>query len=171
MTTESLFLKFSIEKLQEMCTSVEVCLGQLSTEQVWTRGSEHQNAVGNLVLHLSGNVRQWILTGVCGEPDTRARDAEFAARGGHDAVQLAGRLRSAVDEACGRLQSLPHERLLDRMIVQGYDVSKLEGIYHVVEHFSGHAYQIIFVTKAVKDKDLAFYAHLDGTGATGGRQP
>ena len=79
MTIESNFLNCAAETLAELCPRIETCLGKLTTEQIWTRGTENQNAVGNLVLHLTGNVRQWILSGVGGRPDARHRDEEFAA--------------------------------------------------------------------------------------------
>ena len=80
MTIGTDFLNCSAEKLAELCRRIETCLGKLSPDQVWMRGTENQNAVGNLVLHLTGNVRQWILSGVGGAPDARIREEEFAAR-------------------------------------------------------------------------------------------
>jgi hypothetical protein len=167
MSTETVFLSYSVEKLDQMCGHIEVCLASLSAEQAWRRGGENQNAIGNLVLHLAGNVRQWILSGVCGEPDHRHRDAEFAARDGAAPAELAKHLRSAVDAAIVRIGTLPHPVLLETMSVQGYEVTKLEGIYHVVEHFSGHAFQIIFITKTFSGADLGFYADIAQPKASG----
>src|SRR5260370_14171241 len=99
MTIEADFLNCSIEKLTELCGRIETCLGKLTPEQIWMRGAENQNAVGNLVLHLNGNVRQWILSGVGGAPDARIRDEEFAARGGLEPDALGRRLREAVEGA------------------------------------------------------------------------
>jgi len=82
MTCESEFLRYSVAKLRKRCGHIDTCVGKLNAEQVWQRGGESQNAVGNLLLHLTGNVRQWILDGVGGMPVQRDRDAEFAARGG-----------------------------------------------------------------------------------------
>jgi hypothetical protein len=157
---EESFLTFSAHKIESLCGRIEDCVSMLSAEQAWLRGGEHQNAIGNLMLHLEGNVRQWILTGVCGEPNTRDRDAEFAARGGIAPAELARLLRTAVDDSVARLRSLPHARLADRLTIQGYDVTALEAIAHVVEHFAGHAYQIFFITKMLTGEDLEFYAHL-----------
>jgi hypothetical protein len=160
MSIEALFLDFSVRKLEENMMGIENAAGKLSTGQVWMRGGPHQNAIGNLLLHLSGNVRQWIISSVGGEPDVRDRDAEFAATGGRDPKELLLLLRGTVDEAKRRIAALPHARLLDRMVIQGYDVSAMEAIAHVVEHFSGHAYQIFFITKMLTGEDLGFYAHL-----------
>jgi uncharacterized damage-inducible protein DinB len=160
MTIETDFLNCSAEKLAELCRRIETCLGKLTPDQVWMRGAENQNAVGNLVLHLTGNVRQWILSGVGGAPDARIRDEEFAARGGMEPEALARRLREAVDAALVIFRSLPHERLVERTTIQGYDVTVLKAILHVVEHFSGHTAQIIFITKMVTGEDLGFYSYL-----------
>ncbi len=124
------------------------------------RGTENQNAVGNLVLHLNGNVRQWILSGVGGAPNTRVRDEEFAARSVQGAEALGRLLRGTVDEALVIIRSLPQERLMERTTIQGHDVTVLEAIFHVVEHFSGHTSQIIFVTKMWTGEDLGFYSYL-----------
>ena len=122
-------------------------------EQVWTRGGDNQNAIGNLILHLSGNVRQWILSGVGGATDVRERDAEFAALGGDgqgwEPVELVSRLRATVQAAEAVIRGLSKEQLLERITVQGYTVTKLEAVFHVVEHFSGHTFQIIFANRAV----------------------
>jgi uncharacterized damage-inducible protein DinB len=160
MTIETDFLNCSAEKLAELSSRIETCLGKLSPDQIWMRGTENQNAVGNLVLHLTGNVRQWIVSGVGGAPDARIRDEEFAARGGMEPEALARRLREVVDAALVIFRSLPHQRLAERTTIQGYDVTVLKAILHVVEHFSGHTAQIIFITKMVTGEDLGFYSYL-----------
>jgi uncharacterized damage-inducible protein DinB len=154
------FLDHSTAKLRQLETRIEACLGMLTDQQVWARGGENENAVGNLVLHLCGNVRQWILSGVGGQADTRDRDAEFAARSGEGIADLRARLRRTVEESTTVIASLPAERLPERFTIQGYDVSVLEAIYHVVEHFSMHAGQILFATKLLTGEDLGFYRHL-----------
>ena len=164
MIPESDFLAYSADQLEELCGRIETCLAKLSAEQIWTRGGENQNAAGNLVLHLMGNVRQWILSGVGGNPDDRVRDREFAARGGAGPQELAAGLRATVEQACAVVRSLPHSRLTDRRTIQGHDVSVLQAIYHVVEHFSGHAGQIILITKAFTGEDLGFYSYLSNVG-------
>src|ERR1039457_5314172 len=93
-TLECQFLDHSAGKLRNYTERIETCLGELNEEQVWARGGENENAIGNLVLHLCGNVRQWIVAGVGGRPDVRERDAEFAARGGPGIPELSPRLRT-----------------------------------------------------------------------------
>jgi hypothetical protein len=162
MTIETNFLKCAAEKLAELCSRIEACLGKLTPDQIWMRGTENQNAVGNLVLHLNGNVRQWILSGVAGHPNARHRDEEFAARGGMEPAALGRPLREAVDEALAIIRSLPPARLAEEVTIQGYPGTVLKAIFHVVEHFSGHTAQIIFITKMVTGEDLGFYVHLAG---------
>ncbi len=169
MSIESNFLNYAAEKLTQLCGRVETCLGKLTPEQIWMRGTENQNAVGNLVLHMNGNVRQWILTGVGGAPDNRIREAEFSARGGEPAETLAARLRETLESAARLIRSLPADRLAEHARIQGHDVTLLEAIFHVVEHFSGHTSQIIFITKMLTGEDLGFYSYLSKPQAHTGK--
>jgi hypothetical protein len=171
MTIEDTFLRFSAEKLESLAARMEECAGRLTPEQVWKRGGENENAIGNLLLHLNGNVRQWILGGVCGLPNSRDRDAEFAARGGREPGELLAALHATVSEAASRLRALPHARLLEPLTIQGYQVTGLEAIAHVVEHFAGHAYQVFFITKMLTGGELGFYAHLSKKQAAPERLP
>ena len=158
---EATFLKFSAGKLEQLAGRIEVCLQKLDEDQVWMRGNENQNAIGNLVLHICGNMRQWIVATIGGETDDRARDAEFAARGGMSIPQLAAHLRANVSQAVAILRALPPNRLADRVRVQAYEVTVLEAIYHVVEHFAQHTGQILFAAKLHTGEDLGFYKHLN----------
>src|ERR1019366_7138969 len=115
--TDLLFLECSIRRLKELTPRIETCLGKLTPEQVWARGGENENAIGNLVLHLCGNMRQWIISGVGGRPDTRDRDGEFGARGGASIAELGARLRETVDEAAAVIAGLTPERLAERLLV------------------------------------------------------
>ena len=165
------FLRCSAERLRLSSGRVESCLGKLNDEQIWARGSENANAIGNLVLHLCGNVRQWIISGVGGAPDLRQRDGEFAARGGVAVSELIERLRGTVDEAAAMLERVTAERLMEPLAIQGYHVTGMEAIYHVVEHFSGHTGQIIFATKMLTGEDLGFYRHLNRAAAHNEKTP
>jgi hypothetical protein len=160
VSIESTFCTSAADRLALSCGRIEACAGKLTMEQIWSRQGENENAIGNLVLHLEGNVRQWILSSIGGAPDARVRDAEFAARGGVAIAELKERLRSTVDQATTLIRTLPAERLTERITVQGYNATILEAIFHVVEHFSGHAGQIIFATKFLTGEDLGFYTHL-----------
>jgi uncharacterized damage-inducible protein DinB len=160
MTVENEFLTFSAGKLMQLMDRIDSCVQKLTPEQIWMRSGSNQNAVGNLLLHLNGNVRQWILHGVGGEADRRDRDAEFAARDGAGANELLAGLRTTVEEAAALLHTLPAGRLMEHTQNQGYDCTVLAAIYHVVEHFAGHTFQIIYATKLCTGEDLGFYAHL-----------
>jgi len=169
MTIETNFLYYAAEKLTQLCGRVEICLGKLTPDQIWMRGTENQNAVGNLVLHLNGNVRQWIVSGIGGAPNARVRDEEFSARGGMEPEALGRLLRETVDEALVIIHSVPPERLAERTTIQGHDVTLLEAIFHVVEHFSGHTSQVIFVTKMLTGEDLGFYSYLSSSQPHAGK--
>ena len=154
------FIDYSCNKLEQLTERICICLDQLNDDQIWLRGSESENAVGNLVLHLCGNVRQWIGFGVGGKLDIRARDLEFAARGGVPATELKERLRATAADAVSIIRALTPERLQETTKIQTYEISVLQAVYHVVEHFSGQAGQIIYFTKHFTGKDLSFYGHL-----------
>ena len=136
---------------------IERSLALLNEEQIWWRSNPQSNSVGNLLLHLSGNVRQWIVVGLGGATDTRDRDAEFAQRNAIPRDELIGRLKQTLHEADETLAALDPERLLEKIRIQGLEVSVLEAILHVVEHFSMHAGQIIYITKLLSASDLHFY--------------
>jgi uncharacterized damage-inducible protein DinB len=165
------FLTCSAERLRLSSGRIESCLGKLSDEQIWARGSTNENAIGNLVLHLCGNVRQWIISGVGGAPDLRQRDQEFAARGGVAVSELLEKLRGTVDEAAAVLERVTAERLLEPLAIQGYHTTGMAAIYHVVEHFSGHTGQIIFATKMLTGEDLGFYRNLTRAAAHSEKTP
>ena len=109
-------------------------------------------------------MRQWILSGLGGVPDARHRPGEFSARSGADGPTLVSNLRAVVDEAVRVIRAVPHARLTEAVSIQGDDTTVLAAIFHVVEHFSGHTYQIILMTKRATHEDLGFYAHLTKTG-------
>jgi len=153
-TVDRLFLDFSIAKLNQFTTRITDCLGRLKEDQIWARGSENENAIGNLVLHLCGNLRQWIISAIGGAPDTRIRDREFAARGGTSPSELADGIRTTVAEAVGILDGLSAGRLCDPLRIQARDTTVLEAVYHVVEHFAQHTGQIIYATKVATGADL-----------------
>jgi uncharacterized damage-inducible protein DinB len=165
------FVRDSRKQLRARLERIEACVRKLSGEQIWTRRHENENAIGNLVLHLCGNVRQWIIGGVGGAPDHRDRDAEFLRREPLPAEELLARLRQTMEEADRVLESLNASELLNKRLIQNYDVTVLHAVYHVVVHFSEHTGQIIWATKGLTGEDLAFYGHLNrGKQAAQGRQ-
>jgi uncharacterized damage-inducible protein DinB len=162
---DRIFLDFSRKKLLQLSSRIEDCLGRLTSQQVWVRGSDNENSIGNLVLHLCGNVRQWIISGVGSKPDIRVRDREFTARGGVEPAELTERLKATVEEAAAVIDKVTAARLAEHVTIQKYELTVLEAIAHVVEHFSQHTGQIIFATKMLTGEDLGFYKHLKTTAA------
>jgi uncharacterized protein DUF1572 len=135
---------------------IEQAIEGLSIENIWWRANEASNSIGNLILHLDGNVRQWIISGVGGKPDVRDRQHEFDAQAGMDQPQLLRQLRATVGEADRVLASIDPSTLLEHRRIQSYDVTILQAIYTVVEHFSMHTGQIILLAKMWKG-DLRFF--------------
>jgi uncharacterized damage-inducible protein DinB len=161
--TARTFLEFSRRKLTvEFWPRICNCLDSLTEEQVWWRPNEASNSIGNLLLHLNGNVRQWIVSGLGGAEDSRNRRAEFSER---DHIPLSS-LRSKLDETLKEvdrvLQGLQGSDLLRKRSIQGYEnVAALEAVYHVVEHFAMHYGQILYITKMLNSEDLGFFRHLN----------
>lgn len=132
------------------------CLQLLSEKEIWWRPNDASNAAGNIVLHLCGNVRQWIISALGGAPDFRERDKEFSERGPVPRQVLISQLRSTVKQACWTIDSLPSKTLSQEFEIQGFRVSGLVAIAHVYEHFAYHTGQIIYLTKLKRGKDLRF---------------
>jgi len=145
------------------------CLKMLSDEDIWWRPHSTSNSAGNLALHLSGNVRQWIISGLGGEPDRRERDKEFAERGPMARRALEARLRGTVVEAGKVLEELDTHKLIHVYSIQGFRVTGLEAVAHVVEHFAYHTGQIIYITKLRLGEDLGF-TRLPGAKKKGGKR-
>jgi uncharacterized damage-inducible protein DinB len=132
------------------------CLAMLSSQDTWWRPHGASNSVGNLILHLNGNVRQWIVAGLGGAPDRRERDKEFAARGPLPRRKLLAQLTATVGAACRVISRLTPADLTRPRTIQGYHVIGLEALVHVTEHFAYHTGQIILITKMRRRKDLGF---------------
>ena len=148
------FLDVSCRRLDTMTECFETCLRKLSYKQVWQRQGAHENAVGNLVLHLCGNARQWVIHGVGGAPDVRVRDKEFSADGGMTGAELIALFESTIDEVKRVIAAVPAQRMTERVHPQGRDVTVLEAIYQVVGHVQQHVGQIILLTKQMLETDL-----------------
>lgn len=156
-TTGEIFLTHSITKLKQMSGYTGGCLEKLTPDQIWHRGGDTQNSIGNLVLHLCGNIRQWIGSSIGGMPDVRQRDREFAADSRIGTSELLSIFQMAVGYGIAILETLPPDRLTERVATQDGDRFVLEVIYQVVGHFQQHAGQIMFATKLLTGADLNFY--------------
>src|SRR4051812_5190636 len=164
------FLEFSRNKLlNQYWPRLRKAVEPLSHEQIWWRPNQASNSIGNLMLHLNGNVWQWLVASFNRLKDDRDRPAEFSATGDLSAADLLARLEQTIDEAAKVLARLTSEELLATWHIQGYTVSGLAAVYQVVEHFGLHYGQIVYITKMQEGRDLGFYTELGKTGrATGG---
>lgn len=151
-----------VEKSRSLLASdyvpkIDRCLDLLTEDDIWWRPNEASNSIGNLILHLCGNVTMWIVGGVGKLPFERHRQLEFDERRQIPSAELRSRLKSVVAQADAVLQEVDASELLSRRQIQGYDVNVLEAIYHVVEHFSMHTGQIILLSKARVGQDLKLW--------------
>ena len=134
----------------------------LTDDRIWWRPHESDNSIGNLLLHLNGNVRQWIVVPFGGVPDARNRPAEFAEKRHIPGAELRERLDATLREVDEILQRMEPAALLQNYDIQHQkNVTGIEAIYHVVEHFAMHHGQILYITKLVTGQDLGFYKHLE----------
>ena len=141
---------------KEFLPHIVKSLEKLGEKDIWWRPNEASNSAGNLALHLCGNVRQWIISNLGGNPDVRDRDSEFAERGPMPRKALVGKLKRTVREACEVISRLPEETLSRKFTIQGLHVAGIVAVAHVVEHFSYHTGQIIYITKLKSGEDLRF---------------
>ena len=155
--TTSLFLEFSRMKLTEQYwPRMKQVVESLSDEQVWWRPNDASNSVGNLMLHLNGNVTQWLLASFSHEKDERNRPMEFATKEGLTRDELVARLGATVTHAGQMIERLTEAELVATYQIQGFTVSGLQAVYQVIEHFALHYGQILYITKQLKGEDLAF---------------
>jgi len=151
----------SIFRLGENTPRIEKCLNEMSEEDIWKKPNNSSNSVGNIILHLCGNITQYIISSLGEKEDHRNRDAEFSTSGGYNKSELFNKLTLTLDEAIYILKNLNEKDLLKIQSVQGFNYSGIGIIIHVVEHYSYHTGQITFWTKLLKDKDLGFYSNID----------
>jgi uncharacterized damage-inducible protein DinB len=150
-----------ILRMEENTPRVERCLAELSEAEIWHRPNAASNSVGNLILHLCGNIRQYAIASLGNKQDARVRDAEFAAREGFTKAELLEKLQNTVAEALETLRKAPDAEMMRVRAVQGFEMSGVGIAVHVCEHYSYHTGQIAFWVKLLKDKDLGFYAGID----------
>jgi hypothetical protein len=161
----AIFLEHSRNRLlNQNWPRLKTCVESLTVEQVWWRPNEASNSVGNLILHLNGNVTQWLVASFNKDEDRRNRPEEFAAQGGLTVAELLSRLGATIAEAEKVLNRLTVEDLLANYEIQGYHVRGLDAVYQVVEHFGLHYGQIAYIAKLINGKDLGFYRELNKTG-------
>ncbi len=152
------FLAFSADKMQSLHGDIATCLGKLTEDQIWQRGGPHENSIGNLLLHLEGNIRQWILHGIAGQPDVRRRDDEFTLTPSMDSSAAFGNLTATLSEGRQVIATLPPARLTEIIDPQPNGTWRhttiLVAIYKVVSHLEYHVGQIVLLTKQLYGTDL-----------------
>ena len=152
------YLAYASRRMHDCRDTIARCCDQLTETQMWHRGGEHENSVANLLLHLEGNMRQWILHGIAGHPDVRERDAEFTLARTTDSATARARFNATLEEAAAVIAALPPARLLEVIDPQPTGTWRhptiLVAIFKVVGHVDHHTGQIILLTKQLAAKDL-----------------
>ncbi|MDG2383903.1 MAG: DUF1572 family protein [Pirellulaceae bacterium] len=155
-------LQFSLTQAanSELCEAmrrIRNCVSQLNEEQLWWRCDDSMNSIANLLLHLSGNVRQWIIAGVGCELDLRKRQAEFDARGSESGTDLMKQIDDTVARACEILSQVSEDDLVRVRTIQDFQVSGSRAILHSVAHFQGHTQEIVHITRRLLGEQYEFY--------------
>jgi uncharacterized damage-inducible protein DinB len=147
---------------KEYPIKIRHCVDALPRQALWARPNQNSNSVGNLLVHLTGNVSEWILGSVGGRSITRNRASEFAQRDGADGPTLLANLEAVLEDADSVLASLSEQDLERSIVIQARDTTVLGAVYHVVEHFAMHTGQIIFLTKIYAPNKIHFYEDAGG---------
>jgi hypothetical protein len=146
-TVGTAYIERARRHLADRLERVKHCVGQLDDGQVWWRPHPSMNSVGNILLHLVGNLRQWVVSGAGGAPDVRDRPAEFAERGPIPRDELVRRLDAVAAEADAVLARLDESRLLEPRRVQGFDETVMSAVWDSLTHLSGHTQEIVYITR------------------------
>ena len=152
------FINQSVYRINENTRRILMCLKEIDETEMWQRSNKNSNSLGNIILHLCGNITQYAISCLGETEDIRMRDKEFSAKDGFTKNELSQKLESTVDEAVRIIEGLNEERLLKTYSVQGFDLTGIGIIIHVTEHYSYHTGQIAFRIKQLNDKDLGFYS-------------
>ena len=158
---ESIRAEFNRRVFEESYERIFQCMDLLNETQLWQRPNKNLSSIGNLVLHLCGNARQWIISGIGGESDIRHRDAEFSSGINVPKDKLKGMMADLQNEIQGIISGITEEELLRKRDVQVFNESGLSILIHVIEHFSYHTGQITWYTKFLRDVDMGYYKGLD----------
>ena len=151
-----LFLTDCTDLIDQSLIKLFNCLEQLETTQIWWRPNPDCNSIGNLVLHVCGNLRQWTVSGIAGLPDTRDREREFAVDHAYDARWLCDHLKSETLDCKSHLQLMNSQLLLSSYCIQGFSVNGLQAVNHTVTHFVGHTHQVVYVTRLILGEKYRF---------------
>jgi len=153
--------EFHRRMIEEGLSRIEKCFSLLTEDQIWHQQNENSNSMGNIVLHLCGNIAQYIHSGIGGKEDLRQRDDEFKLSSRMDSKELLIKIQHVVQEANRIVSGLDPRVFSEDRKVQGFDENVTSIIVHVIEHYSYHIGQLTYYTKYVTDKDTGYYAGLD----------
>lgn len=148
-------------RIEENTNKISTCLDEILSDEIWKRPNNSSNSIGNQILHLCGNIRQYAISSLGGQPDIRERDKEFEANEGYSKEELLKMLNATVEKAIEIIKSINEEDLIRIRSVQGFEMSGVGILIHVTEHYSYHTGQIIFWTKLLKNKSFNFYEGTD----------
>jgi len=137
------------------------CVDLLTEDELWQHPNGSSNSIGNLILHLNGNITQYIISALGNSPDLRERDLEFSSNSTLKAAELKDLITLTINNAAGVMEDVDAAELTRIYEVQGHVMSGIAIIIHVTEHLSYHTGQIVFLTKLLKDVDLGFYKGMD----------
>ena len=151
------FLENSVYRLDESTRMNKISLESIEESNIWQKPNDSSNSFGNQIIHICGNMTQYIIASLGGQGDLRNRDAEFSITDGFTGSELIQKLEDTVDQAKYVLNNCSKSQLLKRYMVQGFDLSGIGIVIHAVEHYSYHTGQIAFWTKLLVNKDLGFY--------------
>lgn len=161
MTYHEFFKEQIIFRLEEKQTHLLKCITQLSEEEMWWRPNESSNSVANILLHLCGNIGQYILSSLGQQPDTRERDIEFATREGYNKQILWDKMVHTLESATQVVAHVSPEEMLRIRMVQGFEFSGIGVALHAVEHLSYHTGQVAYMVKLLKDRQVGLYDDFD----------
>nr|WP_299382072.1 DinB family protein [Allomuricauda sp.] len=155
------FMENALFRMDESLRMIKICLDKLPGKAIWKKPNESSNSIGNLIVHLCGNITQYAIASLAHLEDKRNRDLEFEMTAGYSKAELFQMLEETVVRAKAVIKESTLEELLEKRSVQGFEFSGIGNIIHVVEHFSYHTGQIAFWTKMLNDTGLGFYDGVD----------
>jgi hypothetical protein len=141
------YIEEGVHRLQAALDRIRHCVDQLDDAQVWWRPQEAMNSIANLLLHLCGNLTQWIIAGIRGQDDQRDRPSEFAVRAMIPKAELLGRLEKVITESQQVLAQLSDAQLLEPRRIQGFEGTVLSATFDSLTHLTGHVQEIIYITR------------------------
>ena len=161
MSIAAEFKEQAIFRLQEKKDHIAKCFQQLSDQDVWWQPNDSSNSVGTIILHLCGNIGQYVLSSLGHQPDHRERDLEFSTRNSHNKEELLALISDTLDQASEVVRNCSEAELLRVRLVQGFSFSGLGVALHAVEHLSYHTGQIAYLVKMRNDQQIGLYDDFD----------